>query len=283
MSKFCSNCGAQIDDQAVFCPNCGATNEAAPVAQQAPAENKAAAVASEYLGKASTAVTGYVSQAKKNPKVLLVPIVAVVAIIAVIIACSLIFKYPGATGAINRYMDANMEGKSGQIKNLAPKEVWEYYDDVYETSQKDVKEYFDDELKEDIRDDAEDDYGKNYKVTFKKKDQDDAKKDELKAVKDYLNEKFDINKDSVKKLVKVDGEMIIKGSEDDDDMDLEDRYVVKIGSKWYYVNVNTYEGEEGLEASVSFPVEGLIQSAAQDKHGDELWDIVEKNTPKDEE
>ena len=272
MSKFCSNCGAQMEDQAVFCPNCGATNEAAPVAQQAPAENKVAAAASEYLGKASTAVTGYVGKAKKNPKVLLVPVVAIVAVIAVIIACSLLFKYNGAAGAVNRLLDVQAEGKSGQIKNLAPKEVWEYYDDVYETSQKDVKEYFDDEMKEDIRDNNEDDYGKNYKATFKKKDQDDAKKDELSAVKEYLSEKYDIKKDAVKKLVKVDGEMVIKGSEDDDDADVDDLYVVKIGSKWYQVSVNTYEGEDGLEASVSFPVEGLIQSAAHEKHGDELWD-----------
>ena len=266
MSKFCNNCGAQMEDQATFCPNCGAANNAAPAAPKAPAANKAADVAGEYLGKASAAVNAYIKKAKKNPKILVTPAAAVAAVIVVIIILSLVFQYPGAAGAINRYYDANYEGKSGQIKNLAPEEYWDWVDDKYEIDAKDVKEYYDDEIKEDRVDDLEDEYGKNYKVTFKKDDQDDVKKKDLKKIAEFLKEKYDIKKDDVKAAVKVDGELVIKGSEDDDDDDVEDAYVIKIGGKWYYAYVSI--GEES--ASVQFAIDGLVESAYYESQGNKL-------------
>ena len=66
MSKFCNNCGAQMEDQATFCPNCGAANAPAPAPQQAPAENKAVAKAGEYLGKAAAFSNSYIKKAKKK-------------------------------------------------------------------------------------------------------------------------------------------------------------------------------------------------------------------------
>ena len=38
MSKFCTNCGATLEDDAVFCPECGTRSAAAP--EQPPVEEK---------------------------------------------------------------------------------------------------------------------------------------------------------------------------------------------------------------------------------------------------
>lgn len=48
MSKFCTNCGATLDDDAVFCPECGARFDAAPAPEEVktapqPGEAKSAA------------------------------------------------------------------------------------------------------------------------------------------------------------------------------------------------------------------------------------------------
>ena len=37
MSKLCTNCGAALDDDAVFCPECGTRTDAAPAPEEKPA------------------------------------------------------------------------------------------------------------------------------------------------------------------------------------------------------------------------------------------------------
>jgi DNA-directed RNA polymerase subunit RPC12/RpoP len=47
---YCSNCGTQISDQAVFCPNCGHTTEAKPRIVAGGRRTEGTAIASLVLG-----------------------------------------------------------------------------------------------------------------------------------------------------------------------------------------------------------------------------------------
>ena len=112
MSKFCTNCGAQLADNAAFCTSCGTpvANIAAPVqaapAQAAPAQNYAptqAAPAQNYAPAQAAPAQNYApaqaapAQAapeKKKSKAKVFIIVGVVAVLAAIIAVLAVFVLP---------------------------------------------------------------------------------------------------------------------------------------------------------------------------------------------
>ena len=101
-----------------------------------------------------------------------------------------------------------------------------------------IEEY--EEEWEDRQDYYEDEFGKNFKVKYKIVDKDELSEKKLEDLADALNENFDIKRKDVKKAYKLDIEMTIKGSEDEDDGELEDVLVVKIGSGWYICSEGGY-------------------------------------------
>ena len=128
------------------------------------------------------------------------------------------------------------------VKSMYPKEVWEY---VKDNEEKDANDYWDEykDDKDDLVDAVEDEYGKNFKVSFKVKDKDAVKGDKLTAIKDLLNAMYGIKKSRVKSAWKVDIEGEIKGREDDDEIERDDIIVVKIGGNFYLLDsvLDAYE------------------------------------------
>ena len=161
-----------------------------------------------------------------------------VLILALVLILSSIFG-SSPKKAVSNYFDATVKYKTGKIDDLAPKAVWEYLEDEEDISIKDIKEGFD-EARDDLIDEAEDNFGKNYKVKYKIVDQDELSKKDLKELAKAIDEMYDgaIKKSDVKKAYKLDIEGEIKGSEDDEEIDMEDFIVVKIKGKWYPVNSN---------------------------------------------
>ena len=112
------------------------------------------------------------------------------------------------------------------------------------------------EFVEEMLDSMEEEFGKNVKVTYKVTDEDELDKDDLKELKDYLKEEYDVSKKDVKKAYELELEMKIKGSEDDDE-DETDLVVVQIGKKWYpmvegefypsmYLMLVSFDVDEGI-------------------------------------
>ncbi len=83
MSKFCVNCGAQLDDNAGFCGSCGAQQNvsSAPAAQQAPSAPVATAEAaadSSPLGAMGEKMSSMSPEQKKNIGIIAIVVAAVI-------------------------------------------------------------------------------------------------------------------------------------------------------------------------------------------------------------
>lgn len=208
MAKFCGNCGAEMADDARICGSCGTLMEEVDVVP-APATKK-----------------------KLTPVVA----VAVIAVVAVLIACLLpAFGVVGYKKAVKNMMDVNFKGKisESKIEKLAPKEFWDYLEDEEDTELDDVVEMYE-EAWDETKDYNEEEYGDNWRVTYKIESKKKIKDSKIKKIARALNDQYDIKKSSVKKGFDLKVEWEIKGSEDDEDDTLKFA-MLKIGGKWYPV------------------------------------------------
>lgn len=246
MSKYCQNCGAQMEDNAVFCANCGAQSEVAYSNDAAPAYNTAPAYDAAPAYAPAPASTSFQLSNLLDKKNLPILLGAVAVLIVFIIILSTIFGGGGWKSALDNYIDVVIHGKVNKLEKLAPKEYWSYYEDEYDEDFDDIKDEFEDNV-DDMLEELEDEYGKNIKVSYKVEDKKTLSDRKLEKIAEGLNEKYDIKESSVKKAIEVELEMTIKGSEDDDDNDGEFTFV-KIGSKWYMISYY----ENGDEYVVNF-------------------------------
>ncbi len=237
MARFCGNCSAEIADGVEFCGNCGApAPAAAPVAD-------IVKVGSFEINKKKLPVIG----------------VAAVAVIAVIVLLiSLIFGGGGYKSAMDNYVDV-MNGKASKIEKLAPKEYWKYVEEEEDVTVKEIKKAFEEYYEEALKDNLEDEYGKNVKYSYKINDKKELSKKKLEACAEAISDKYDIKESKVKALYELEVELKTKGSEDEEE-DEDTAYVVKIGSKWYPIEFYM----SGDEASVSFAADMFVMIAALD-------------------
>ena len=236
--KFCNNCGQQMEDESVFCPNCGATNEAAPAAPAAKAAgNDIMAKAKDFGGKVANFFKNYASAAMKDKKLLIVPAAAIVGVIAVILVISLLFSNPYKK-AIKGYIAVEFgKATEKQYEASRPKEYWDLVEDDMDMDVDEMYENYEED-NEELVEYLEEEYGDDYKVTFKIKEADKLSKKKLKDAKDYAEAFWDVNKKDVKVGYKVKVEITIKGDEDKDS-DTVKAVVVKIDGKWYVVEAET--------------------------------------------
>ena len=254
MSIFCGNCGAELPDDAQFCTNCGHSVPAksaesegtetvnAAVETDAAAEPTAAAPASptdsasQPAAAPSSAETAPV-QNNKN----LIPIIiggAAAAVLLIVLIVSISLGGGGYKKAINNYFDVMFRGKADKIEKLYPPEYLDWYEDEYNKELDDIKDDYE-ETREDALEYIEDEYGKNFKATYKITDKKELSDKKLKTIQDNLKEKYDIAKKSVKKAYKLDLDVELKGKDDEDSDELT-VYAVKIGGNWYLCDEDGY-------------------------------------------
>ncbi len=224
MNEFCQNCGNPLEEGATFCSNCGANIEAA-----APADEN------------------IINKLLKEPKKLIIGLVAILVVVALIVGITSIASN-AYTKAIDNYIAVTFEGKSKAIKNLAPKAYWEYLEDEEDETLDDMIEDYEDNW-DDTIDVLEDQFGDKIKVTYEIEDKDDLSKKKIEKINEALEDSYDFKENSVKKGYKLDVEMKIKGSEDDDKTDSE-LTVVKIGGSWYLIRF--YEIDDEVRVSFMF-------------------------------
>ena len=222
MSKFCANCGNQLNDNDMFCQNCGARQEVAqqPYMQQPMQASKPAA------------------KLPLSKNMLIAIGAAAVLVIALIIIISTATAGGGYKSAIDNMIDVTFKGKLDKIEDCYPKEYWEYMEEELDMNLKEmIEELEDEEVFEDMMDELEDEYGKNVKISYKVLEDEKADKDIFDSVKEGLKDNYDIPKKNLKEVREVELEMTIKGK-DDKDSEETTLYIAKIGKKWYIVNTN---------------------------------------------
>ncbi|MCM1228062.1 MAG: zinc ribbon domain-containing protein [Clostridium sp.] len=209
MSKYCMQCGAQIDDDnAAVCPSCGANQDSAPTAN----------------GVDPVIVENPTDGSKKMFPVLIAA-AAVVLVVFILILKALFggsYKDP-----IDNFCKAMETGKGKYLYKSMPEFMIEdEYDDMKKSEIIDEL----DEVGEDLLDSLEDEYGDDIKVSYKIKSKEKIDKDDLKDMEDDIEDYYDA-KVNVQKGYEVKLRLKIKG-DDDDDSEKVTFNVYKIDGKW---------------------------------------------------
>ena len=98
----------------------------------------------------------------------------------------------------------------------------------------DLEDYITDDKLDDMKEDLEDEYGKNIKISYKILDKEKIDKDDLKEVQEDLEDEYEDakkNKVNVTDGYKLSVKLTIKGK-DDKDSDTVTMKIYKIGGKW---------------------------------------------------
>ena len=250
MAKFCTSCGAQLDDNATFCTSCGAqlgngAPSAAPQATQ-PSANNAGAAFQNAAAQAGDAVKDGFNKAKEslsmeniknlktNPnKTTLVVLggIVIVAIIIIIVLFNLIFAHP-YKGALNDYFKAIEKNDPELLKKCMPEYQVEYLEDN-RGKDFDIDEYCEDRL-DNIVDMLEEDYGEDIDISYDIKKEKKLSDKKLDDIKDDIKEDYDA-KVKVTAGYEVKLKLKIKG-DDDDDTETSTFTVAKIDGDWYIVD-----------------------------------------------
>lgn len=237
MSKFCQNCGKALDDAVRFCDGCGAPQEAtaAPATPAAPKQGfDFKATFDKVVTEVKTFAKGFVNRCKADKKFLYTVIGIAAGVLVAIVLLSLLIGGGGYKGAIDNYIAASFKGKSSAVKKMAPAEYWEYYEEKNGEDFDEYLENYEDNI-EDTIDYLKDEYGDNFKVTYKVTKEKKLSGKKLEGIAEALADKYDIDEDKVSAGYELDVEMTIKGSEDDDENEVE-LTVIKYKGKWYLIS-----------------------------------------------
>lgn len=216
MSKFCENCGAEMNDDQVVCPNCG---------------NGAEAKVEETVSNATETTTTSSAANKENLKkygIIGGIALAVIVILAIIIN----ILTSGWKKPIDNYFKGMEKGNLKTYQKAYP----DFYNDKMD---------LDDDDMEDMKDGLEDEYGEKIKISYKITKSEKIKKDDLKKVQEYIEKVYDEDvKITAGKEVKV--KATIKGK-DDSDTDTQKMYVYKIDGKWKLFNTSPSSAKDYLK------------------------------------
>ncbi|MCR5146609.1 MAG: zinc ribbon domain-containing protein [Clostridia bacterium] len=210
MSKFCENCGAEMNDDQVVCPNCGNGAEA-----------EAETVKVEETVTTETTTTSTTSAANSNNLKKYGIIAGAAAAVIIVLAIIISSISNGWKKPIDNYFKGMEKGNLKTYTKAFP----DFYNEKLDLDKDDMER---------MHDNLEDEYGEKIKISYKITKKENIKKDDLKNVQEYISKvyKEDV-KVSAGKEVKV--KATIKGKKDED-TDTSKMYVYKINGKWKLLN-----------------------------------------------
>ena len=256
MSKFCTNCGEALSDDAAFCVKCGTRvgEQSAQSAQEpseqsageqpvqsdpasdssscntcgsAQCEQKAPAETNGFAGK----VNAFVAKLKNKDKKAIGITAGIVVVLILIVVLVICLSGGGPEKALDNYISVLYNGKVNKLEKLAPAEYWEYLEDKSDVSLSDAEEQME-ELNKTLIRGLEDEYGSNIKISYKILEKDDVSSKDLDSMKDYIKSNYDIPKKSVTDAVELEVELTVRG-DDDEETDESTFYAVKVNGDWY--------------------------------------------------
>ena len=204
MSKFCENCGAEINDDVTVCPNCNTAVGAEKVATET----------------TNTASTSTDKKADTKKLAIIGGGIAAAVIILITIIVSLVsgrYKAP-----IKKYFKGLNKCDADSYVAAYP-DFLKKSDSIKDSTLKDRKK------------NLEKTYGDNVKYQYKILKKTKIEKKDLEKVQDYVNDKYK-EKVKITKGFKVKTKQTIKGK-DDYDYATDDIYVYKIDGKWYVLDI----------------------------------------------
>ena len=255
MSKFCTKCGATLEDNAAFCTLCGEKFETA--AEAAPAANNGEETILDKF-KANANAEG-IKKLTGNPN--FAKYVGIgAAVLALIIVIAILSSILGS--GYKKPVKNIFEG----IKKEDGEILMKAYHETELKNQKDANEMTNKEQKEGYEEIAkaqykywEEEYGKKLKISYKIVDEEKMDKDDLKDLEKTLEELWDEKSLDVSKAYELDVEVKVKGKDDDDV--LEGEFVVaKVEGDWCIVSSSVEDGWLiGLSSASSYldSLEGL--------------------------
>ena len=137
----------------------------------------------------------------------------------------------------NNFVAVTFEGNVDKLEKLAPEEYWIWYEDEYGLDLDDIKEEI-----EDNQEELEDEYGKNISVTIDVEKEKQLSDKKVENIANALEDQYDIDAKSVTEVIEIKGVITIKGTEDEEDEDVELTFA-KIGKSWYMISFYEYDGE----------------------------------------
>lgn len=252
MSKICQTCGKTLDDTMRFCDGCGTPQQAAPqqsqyessqptqyeASQQVPAAaapNKTGFDFHRIVERVKLFASNLVSRCKADKAFMYKCIgITAAAVVVVIVLLSLIFGGGGYTAPIDALIDVTFEGKAKKIKDLAPADYWEWYEEEYDEDIDEIIDEAEDDF-DSMLDYLEEMYGDNIRVSYKVKDKKALSDRRLEGIAESLADKYDLDEDKFTAGYELELEMTIKGSEGKDEDETEVT-VIKYKGKWYAVS-----------------------------------------------
>lgn len=206
MAKFCTKCGAPLDNNAAFCTNCGAV-----------ADKK----------------NNIVNLHNKNTAILLGGILA--GIIVLVILISLIFG-GGYKSAIDNYFEGFEDTNAKKFMKAMPECQIEYLEESLKDYSKfdSLAEYFE-YLLEEALNKIEDEYGNDISISYEIKDKEELSEKELKDIRKRLENNYDNDDVKVTKGYEVEITAEIKGDDNSDEEDITVK-VAKVDGDWCIIN-----------------------------------------------
>lgn len=219
MAKFCSNCGSQMNDEDKVCGQCGT-----PVAGANVNPTPAAAPAADE-GK------------KKNNNIIIALIaIAIVAIVALVVVVNIASNFTGYKGTLNKMVKALEDDDTDALIALSSSisdeinEAW--YGDDFE-------EYYEDAI-DSVLDKYEDKVENIKKISYEITDETELSKRNMEDLEEAMVDNYDMDFSDIKKVVKVDLKITVKGSKKSGSYNVEDLIMVKEDGGWkiHYGSLN---------------------------------------------
>ena len=266
MSKFCTTCGASLEDNATFCTNCGTPqdannqqNNAAPNGQT-PAASAADAVKNTFSGVSFSSVKDSLTMdniknitKKPNKNTIIGLAVIGVVVIAVIVLLCVLLLGGGYKKPLDNMIKAYETGEGKYIKEYYTKEMIEDVEDTVDKSKKydDVDDYLDSKA-ESLKEAMEKRFGDDFKIKYSIKKKKALSKKQLKDIKESYEETYEVDKASVSDGYKLTLSITWKGEDDEAEDESRDFYVVKVNGTWTIQsgNFNPPAKKSGKKTSV---------------------------------
>lgn len=231
MSKFCGNCGTELQDDAVVCSNCG-MNVAPVVNVEQPQNpvNENITPAEKFVVVAKEKTVWLVDKMKSDKKFMSIVLGGVAGVLAIIVALVFILNLGGYNKAIEKYIDATYYGDVDAYLDSIPGDYLEDMLELSGMSEKDFKENFEKSY-ESILDSYVSKYGDDYTVDFEVVDEYELTDDDFEDVLDDFKA-LGISKKSITEAYEIEVEFTIDGSKRKDTVD-KDFTAVKIDGDWY--------------------------------------------------
>ena len=134
MAKFCSNCGAELADDAVFCLSCGIVQPtAAPQPVVRPVPQAAPAVQPQPAVQPAQPEAAPAKKRKFPVRGVCISVAVLVALVAVFMIFSIFFARP-YQDAVDNYVRIFLLGDTEYLEDAAPEEFWDWYAEFNSTT-----------------------------------------------------------------------------------------------------------------------------------------------------